>query len=172
MAWVAPVTRSTGTLITASIWNADIVANTLALKDPPTDSSVINEVADYTLTTTSFVDVDATDLAVSITTTGGAVLVHFHGSVRHSANGGGIFFDLTVDAARSAGDDGLAMAAADANGVIVTTPSFTRLIEGLAAGTHDFVLQWRTTAATATLFAGAGTSNRDVHPQFWAREVS
>ena len=172
MAWVAPVTRSTGTLITASIWNADIVANTLALKDPPTDSSIINEAADYTTTSTSFVDVDATDLALSVTSTGGAIMVHFHGSVRNATINGAVFFDFTTNAVRDAGDDGLALHVTENGGVVVTTPSFTRLVEGLAAGTHNFALQWRTNTGTAILYAGAGTSNRDVHPQFWAREVS
>src|SRR3990167_8235197 len=31
MAWVSPSTRTTGDLITAAIWNADVVANPLAL---------------------------------------------------------------------------------------------------------------------------------------------
>ena len=31
MAYVAPSTRTTGTLITASIWNQDVVANPIAL---------------------------------------------------------------------------------------------------------------------------------------------
>ena len=33
MAWVTPATKTTGTLITAAIWNADVVANPQALRD-------------------------------------------------------------------------------------------------------------------------------------------
>jgi hypothetical protein len=36
MAWTAPTTRSTGLLVTASIWNTDIVNNLLYLKASPT----------------------------------------------------------------------------------------------------------------------------------------
>lgn len=32
MAWVGPATRTTGTLITAAIWNQDIVDNSIALR--------------------------------------------------------------------------------------------------------------------------------------------
>lgn len=32
MAWVAPTTRTLGDLITAAIWNQDVVANTIALE--------------------------------------------------------------------------------------------------------------------------------------------
>lgn len=32
MAWVSPSTRTTGTLITAAIWNQDVVANPIALR--------------------------------------------------------------------------------------------------------------------------------------------
>ena len=32
MAWITPTTRSTGTLITASIWNQDAVDNPIALR--------------------------------------------------------------------------------------------------------------------------------------------
>ena len=32
MAWVAPSSRSTGTVITAAIWNQDVVDNPIALR--------------------------------------------------------------------------------------------------------------------------------------------
>lgn len=33
MAWVAPNTKTTGTLITAAIWNQEVVSNPQALRD-------------------------------------------------------------------------------------------------------------------------------------------
>jgi len=171
MAWTAPTTRTTGTLITASIWNADIVDNLDALKDPPTDHYELDEVSDYTTSSTSFTDVDATNLAMSVTTTGGDVIVEFHGTMMVNAT---YFFmlDIDVDGSREGGDDGI-LSFENASGEVKPV-SFSRLITGLAAGSHTFKLQWKVMngAATVTLSAGAGTSNKDVHGQFWAREVS
>lgn len=179
MAYVAPSTKTTGAVITAAVWNQDIVENVLALKDPETQSYILNEGSDYTTTSTSFVDVDAgtganTKLRLDLTTVGGDVLVNFHGSFQGSA-AMRVYLDLLVDGARLGGDDGIL-----ASGIHLYTTeksglkaiNFTRLLTGLSASTHTIKLQWKVDALTATLHAGAGTSNYDVHPQFWAREVS
>ena len=71
---------------------------------------------------------------------------------------------------RSRSHDGIVAVTAPVAGYACVV-SFTFLATGLAAGTHTFKLQWKTGAATATMYAGAGTPNLDVHPQFWAREV-
>jgi hypothetical protein len=172
MAWTTPKDWTTDELVTASDLNTHLRDNLNALKSPPSAHFEANESSDYTTTSTSFVDVDATagKLSLTITTNGGDVLVHFHGSVE---NGGGsaIFFDVAVDGTRTAGDDGILRARASTTTDTVPV-SFTRLITGLSAGAHTFKLQWKVGANTATLCAGAGTSGKDVHPQFWAREVS
>ena len=121
MAWIAPTTRTTGELITAAIWNVDVVDNLLALKSPPTDTYTLNEGANYTTTSVTFVDVDAVNLALTITTTGGAVLVHFDAYMFGS--GGRAYLDFVVDGVRHAGDDGLAQVSSSSEMV-----SFTRLV--------------------------------------------
>jgi len=134
------------------------------------DNYVANEGSDYTTTSASFVDIDATNLSLTIITTGGDVKVHFHGVLDHTATQGFINFDVDVDATRDGGDDGY-IASSATSGNDKTPITFTRLITGLSAGSHTFKLQWKTSASTATLYAGAGTTNLDVHPQFWVEEI-
>lgn len=171
MAYTNPTTRSTDEIITATDWNTDVVDNLRALKDPPTDSYVCNESADYTLTSTTFTDVDATNLSLSLTTTGGAVLVGFHGSFMHTGTARNLYLNLTVDGAVHAAEDGLLAARIDLGTAPGIPVSFVRLITGLAAGSHTINLTYKVSAASVTLFAGAGTSGADLHPQFWAREI-
>jgi hypothetical protein len=167
MAWTAARTWVTGELVTASIMNSAVRDNLDALKAPPSDDYTADEGSDYTETSTSFVDIDATNLDFTLVTGGGDVLVHFHGTFDHSA-AGRVYLDVDVDGSRTAGDDGIVTAVAS-DPIVVT---FTRLISGLSAGSHTFTLQWKTNAGTITLYAGAGTASYDLHPQFWAREIS
>jgi hypothetical protein len=166
MAYTTPTTRSTSDLITASIWNTDIVNNIKALKDPPSSQYVVNEGSDYTTSSTSFTAVDGTNLSLTITTVGGAVLVHFHGTV----DGAKAYFDVDVDSGGgTAGDDGICVGEFGSAAVPCT---FTRRITGLSAASHTFELQWKVASGTATLYAGAGTSTWDVHPQMWVVEIT
>ncbi len=169
-AWATPVTWGVDQLVTASDLNAQLRDNLNALKTPPSTHYELNESSDYTTSQTSFVDVDSTKLKLTITTAGGDVFVGFHGSVEHSG-GSAIYFDVDVDGAAVGGNDGLMrVRGTDLSDTIGV--NFIRLVSGLAAGEHIFKLQWKTGAATATLLAGAGTSGKDVHPQFWVREIS
>lgn len=52
MAWVSPSSRTTGTLITAAIWNQDVVDNPLLLKTPVTDGGNLRFPGISTTTTT------------------------------------------------------------------------------------------------------------------------
>lgn len=134
----------------------------------PSDEYTLNETSDYTETSTTFVDVDATNLALTITTNGGDVLVGFHGSFNNGS--GDVFLDVAVDGTRDGGDDGY-IRVRTASGVTQNAASFTRTITGLSAASHTFKLQWKVTGGTETLYAGAGTTNVDLHPQFWVREL-
>jgi hypothetical protein len=167
--WSSPRSWSVGELVSASLLNQHLRDNLDYLKTPPTAAYILNESSDYTTTSTSFANVDNVKLALTIITAGGDVLIGFCGSVLQSA--GTLFFDVEVDGTRTAGDDGL----------LVVTPgastnrgnaTFFKLLQGLAPGSHTFKLQWKVNTGTATLFAGAGTSLGDIHPQFFVREVS
>ncbi len=159
--------------MTAVDLNKEIRDNMNALKSPPSAHYEANESSDYTTASTTFADVDGTagKFNLTITTAGGDVFVGFHGTVEHN-NFLAIFFDVLVDGTTLVGgDDGIERVKQGAASDDVPV-GFVRLVSGLAAGSHSFKLQWKTGGATATLFAGAGTSTKDVHPQFWVREMS
>lgn len=142
----------------------------------PSDQYAADESSNYTTTSTSFVDVDATNFSLTITTHGGDVLLGFSGSSTQSAlsNQHYDFYETTT------GKYASTLSATPDDGSLGVTPpsasfaviSFVRVWPGLAAGTYTFRLRWKVTANTATLYAGAGTPNGDLHPQFLVRELS
>lgn len=168
MAWTTPKTWQVDELVTATIMNTHIRDNLNALKAPPSAAYVCDEVSDYVTTSTVFVDVDSTNLALTINTNGGDVLVHFHGMINAYSQ---TFFNVAVDGTDDGPDDGY-ISAANGGSSEREAVSFTRLISGLSAGSHTFTLRWKVAAGTGRLYAGAGTASSDVHPQFWVREVS
>jgi hypothetical protein len=167
--WSAPRSWSTGELVTAALLNAHLRDNLDFLKTPPTALYILNESSDYTTTSTSFANVDGTKLSLTITTAGGDVLIGFCGSILQSS--ASLFFDVEIDGSRTGGDDGLGVFTPTSSAQRFNT-TFFKLVQGLAPGSHTFKLQWKVNGGTATLFAGAGTSNGDIHPQFFVREVS
>jgi hypothetical protein len=169
--WTAPRTDWVeGEIVDAEDMNV-IGADLTLLRTPPSASVDLNESADYTTTSTAFVDINATKLSHTITTSGGDVLVTFAGSALNShVAGANVLFDVTVDSVRAGGDDGIFMATGFAN--LAANISFAYWIKGLAAGSHTFRLQWKVSAGTAILWTGAGTSGGDLHPQFTVREVT
>lgn len=160
MAWTAPRTWIAGELVTASLLNTHLRDNLNALKAPPTTQVA----ATGTRTTTSggFVEVDATAFNLSLTTTGGDVLLVLSAAVLSSA-AARVNFDVEVDGTRlsdpsTQGAMYLNIAAGQLGSV-----NLVRLVTGLAAGAHTFDLIWKTNAGTISLI---GRSN-----QFWVREV-
>lgn len=142
---------------------------------PPNAEYTADESSDYTTNSTSWVDVDATNFVLTITTQGGPVLIGFDGNVACNHVSNSVYFDVDIDGTRLGGDDGLKRIAnpdaATANRLMPV--EFHRLVN-LAAGEHTFTLQWKNTATssfTTTLYAGAGTSGADLHPQFFVVEL-
>lgn len=170
MAWITPKDWEVGESLTAAKLNTHLRDNLNALKSPPSDGYVVNEGSDYSTSSTSFANVDGTNLHLTLTTTGGDVEVHFEGTFQAAGAAGIVYLDVYVDAAVDGGDDGYLCQYCPASQPQAV--SFSRLIEGLSAGTHHFYLEWKTNGVSIILYAGAGSANRDVHPQFWAREVS
>lgn len=155
-------------------FNTYISDNLDYLLNRPVAIQLVNEGADYTTSSSTFADVDATDLSKTITTNGGDVLVAFLCSVINSSQRA-TYLDLDVDGARQGGNDGLActVAAADLPSAL---PLFC-LVTGLAAGSHTFKIQWKRSAGTSTMYAGAGTTigtssiPADLHPFLFVKEV-
>lgn len=159
MAWTTPKTNwATGELVTAEDMNA-VGENLAALKQPAT--AVYTTAEKYVLARVlEFTDVDTDNLNLSITTAGGDVLVHFHGSVRLHNDNESAWFDIDVDGTRQGGDDGIIQTFCQKH--MTSVASFTRLIQGLSAGSHTFKLQYRKSGRAVDLHAGA---------QFWVREI-
>ena len=168
MTFTTPKTWVTGEPLTASDLNTYVRDNQDALKAPPADINNIDKGSNITTTSTSFVDVDATDFSATITTTGGRVKIEVVMTIKQSANQ--LYFRTTTDGNADQADDGLAcyIPASSAQAVPVT---LTFWKEGLSAGSHTFKLQWKVSSGTGTIYAGAGSSP-DIHPQFSAVEVS
>ena len=160
MAWTTPKTDwATGELVTAEDMNA-ICENLVALKHPVTAVGTTTARIDVDLS--EFSDVDSTNLTLTITTTGGDVLVHFQGSV-DVASRENAYFDIEVDGTRQGGDDGVLWCGYydSSGGNARQSVSLTHIIQNLAAGPHTFKLQMKT-AGSVPFFPGA---------QFWVREI-
>jgi hypothetical protein len=135
------------------------------------DSYITNEVADYTTASLTFVDVDSTNLTLTINTNGGDILIGFNGTVKNSdtSNLSRVYVDVEVDGVRIGGDDGLALG--EDSSALNTSPLVVNYLHvGVPPGTHVFKLQWKVGAGTGTMFNGQ-LLNRSIHPQFFVREI-
>lgn len=154
--WTAMDNLATGDLVTEADMDA-IRGNIEYLLDPNADAILYNNTADYTTTSATMVDVDATNLSITITTNGGPVLVTFSGAAQHNlARSTG--FDVAVDGTAQGATFtyGINMVTTNANTLNLYMPvSFAILITGLSAASHTFKLQWNTGGATAKLASQA-----------------
>lgn len=173
-AFTTPRDWSTGELVTATIMNTHIRDNLNALKDPPTATYEINEGADYSIVNTStFTDIDSTDLALVIVTTGGDVELWFTGNASPGAAADRLFFEISEDGVDIGGNDGIFAIIGSSANAPGHNCSFKYLRQGVSAASHTYKLRWKTDGASSwTLYAGAGTANGDTHGQFGARETS
>jgi hypothetical protein len=128
----------------------------------------------YSSSSTSFVDIDSTNLVLTVITVGGAVIVFFQGVFVGTGGGPDVHLDLILDGTTryaSAGADGSALGYIGSGNLPLTVP-LTALYTGLSAGSHTFKVQWKASAAgTVALRSGNGTGGQDFIPIFWAREI-
>src|SRR5260221_2313750 len=161
MGWTSPPSWVAGNVIGATDLNTYIRDNTNYLLARPKTVIKRDNNANYTTTSTTFVDIDGTNLAASITISGSVLLMGFVGMV----NIGGTlantpWFDFTIDGTRyaSAGNDGLIRAPTPASGTVQDTPvCILGIATGLSAGAHTVKVQWKVASTgTGTLYAGYG----------------
>lgn len=166
--------------LTAADMNTYLSDNIDALKNPPSKIYNANESANYTTTSTTFTNVDATDtegkFRLTITTTGGAILVTAMLTITNNTTNATVHFALSVDgtvyAPTGAIEDGICASKPNVGANTNMVVPIVYWIYGQSAGSHIIRLMWKiTTASTATLFAGAGTAGADVHPQFAVMEL-
>lgn len=173
--WHGTADWDVGQLVTAADMNAQVRDNVGYLFERPTAVVTSDEASDFVTTSTAFVNVDTSLMALTLDMEATRARVTFQGFFHiftSSPGTGRLYLDVAVDGARQAGDDGITL-------LDVTTDDrqplgFSWVVTGLTPGSHTFALQWRTTASvgtpTATLYAGAGTSGFDLHPQFSVEE--
>ena len=167
MAWTTPKTWSSEPLTSLDL-NTNVRDNLNHLKDRLDSSAGVFVSGATYLTTTSneFVDVDATNLAHTLTTHGGDVLLGFTGTAQCSANNGSVFFNVAVDDVDYVADDGIVRLRVGGEYNRHKPLSFVMLIPGLDAGSHTFRLRWKA--------SNGNTARIDVvtsHPQFWVKEI-
>jgi hypothetical protein len=151
--WTAPKTWGTGELVTAADMNTYIRDNLLYLKGA--NSLTYAEVnSSYSTTSGSWNDVDSSNLALNVTTSGGLLILGMRGAVRTGNGSTGIEtrsqaeFDITRDGNRLGGTHGSMAWFPPQNdysnpGLIPYVRAFQVLLPSLAAGSYTFRLQWR-----------------------------
>jgi len=163
-----------GERLTREQANLYIHDNMEAIRNPPTAVYItVGHSVNYSTTSTSFVNVDATNMILEITTTGdgaggnSTVFLSLCGTVYGNAD---IYFRVLRDGVTPIGaDDGIIVIEAGAGGV--RPASFLYPLD-LAAGTYTFALQWKVSSGTGELMCNVGTSGRDCKAAFWIREMT
>lgn len=169
MAWTAPKTWSSEPLTSLDL-NANVRDNLNHLKDR-LDSSAGNFVSGESLLTTTaneFVDVDAVNLSLTLTTHGGDVLLGFTGTVQCSKSTGAAYFNVAVDNVDYVADSGIIHNVIGASYDFNRNKplSFVMWIPDLSVGSHTFKLRWKASSGNT-----AKMDVVNVHPQFWAKEI-
>ena len=169
MPWSSPKTWSSEPLTSADL-NRYVRDNQNHIKDRLDNSisRIASGATSLTTSSTSFVDVDASRLSVSLRTHGGDILLGFTGTVRNSRDSGVVHFNIAVDGVDYIDDDGIisCQIASDNDTGNEKPLSFVMLIAGLSAGRHSFKLRWKTASSNV-----ATMDIVDLHPQFWAKEI-
>ena len=162
MAWTTPKTWTVDEVVGASDMNTHLRDNLVALKDPP---SAIYDGGTLTHTTTSstFADVDAVNLKLSVTITGDTVLIGFVGECSSVSSASTLGLDITVDGVSVTGGAGVIrehyLPTNETQNV-----SFVWRETGLVAGKKEFRLQFRRPVLSGTV--------KLYSTQFWVAEVS
>ncbi|PJF30840.1 MAG: hypothetical protein CUN51_06550 [Candidatus Thermofonsia Clade 1 bacterium] len=165
MPWTTPTTWVSAQVVTATQLNEQLRDNMNYLLSRPHQRIIRVASSNYTTTSTTFVDIDATNLSITLTISGSAVLVGFSGVAE--VNSGPFYcFDFTVDGNRYTTVSNGLLEVHTATGFIHVPASYTALVMGLTVGSHTFRPVWRATSGTATLRA----VNSPV--VFWAMEVA
>ncbi len=169
MAWTSPKTWSSEPLTSLDL-NTYMRDNQNHLKDrlDASASQIVSGLSELSSTSNAFVDVDATRLALTLTTHGGDVLLGFTGAAKCSRDTGAVYFNVAVDGANYIADDGIVSCqiAQSGDSRKLKPFSFVLLITGLSAGQHTFKLRWKA--------SNNNTVSMDIvklHPQFWAKEI-
>lgn len=153
MAWTTPKTWQTAELVTAALLNTHVRDNLNILAAPALTVVTYRAGSDYVATSTSFADVDATNLAGSITLTF-ATRIRFTvalAATYAAVSGTYGAWDILVDGTTRVGNATYGLGQCT---TVYGSGNFTTsgIITGLTAGAaHTFKLQFKETNAADTL---------------------
>lgn len=147
MAWTDLTNVTTGQLIDATLFN-NILDNQRYLLERAAASQIYVAGSNYTTTSTSFVDVDATNLKITIAPASDRLLVL--ATARFYVKGNLTCLDLAANSVR-AGDTNWGLAATSSTEA--QTITVAGYWSGLTPGNnYDVTLQWKTSSGTAMIF--------------------
>lgn len=153
MAWTTPRTWEDGEIVTADQLNTHIRDNMDYLKErmDGTAKQYIRTSSNYTTTSTSLVDVDGSNMSLTLTTDGSDVLVTFCALASLASGAKRISMGVKIDTT----DYLLVSNTSVTTTYFETNVNFCYVFTGLSAGSHDFILRWKSNeGVTATLTAG------------------
>lgn len=173
--WTTPNTFVAGKTLTAAQLNAMNTNINFLYTRPQRLSTIRGTGTNLTTLATAFADVDALGtLSLTLETSGGALEFNLLGTVSNTVLNALTCFDIYMDGTTYMSS---VTATPIANGIwqqrttvaasidsIKATP-YRVEVGAVAAGIHTFVLRWRVSAGTSTLYVAAGNL-----VQFYARE--
>lgn len=167
MAWTTAKTWATGDELDATTLNTYVRDNQNHLKDRMDNLECVQQLGgNYTTTATSFTDVDATNLSLTITTNGGTVAVGFVGTLENGGSGNRVYLEVDIDSGTAALSGGqLSITRVGINDQSLPF-GFVAMVEGLSAGAHTFKLQWAVSSGIGKLYASTSAML-----EFWVKEL-
>lgn len=155
MAHTTVPTKNPGDLLGSTDWNTYIRDNDAFNFNGKAAVAIARDNGGaYSTSSSTFVDVDGTNLSITINSATGRAWVTFHGTLYSNGDVSALGrLDVTVDGTRIGGTDGLATQ-------FWTTAAAHMQIHhpvlGLTPGSHTFKLQWKIGGGAAYMFASAG----------------
>jgi len=142
MAWTTPPTFASGQVVTAADLNSYLRDNTNYLFSGRPSASVLRvTTSDYSTNSSSFVDIDSTNLVLTLTVSSGRVLLMMN-ATWGMTGGAAAYLDWIVDSTtRLGGTYGLMAGGVQSNVCLVG------LATGLSVGSHSFKPQYRSSGS-------------------------
>lgn len=150
MGWTTPLNPAPGRVISVADWNTYISGNDSYLLNRPGTNIVRNNGGAYTTTSTSFVDIDSTNLSITLAMSGAAAQISL--TVVAGANVQ-FFLDLTIDGVRYAAGFGTGVGGSMNTAGMISSMVSTSVRVQIGAGTHTFRPQWRVASGTGNIDA-------------------
>lgn len=150
MAWTTPKTW-TAALVTVAEFNTHIRDNLNALKAPPANRYNSTSYTPVAVSSASWVEPDTGNLTLSLTTTGGRLMIEWQCLVYQTGGSEGIYFNISVDGAYI-GDINYGI-----GGIFCSTTSFfynfsvVRFTAALSAGSHTIKIFAHTSGSTVNM---------------------